>query len=108
MAAKPVGRTPYLSSASAQAAALRAAGAGVGQLAPALAGDSGRRLRPLDVLARAGAGVGQVGRDEAVERGLVRRAARGLPDGWRVGVQAAARQLLQDQGVGAGAEPQAR
>ena len=79
-----------------------AAGAGVNEFAMA------RPLLPLllargfNVFARAGAGVGQAARHQQVEGELVHAAAFRLPHGRLVGVQAAGRQLRQDQAARAG------
>ena len=87
---------------AAQAAALGPAGTRVDGRVVALAGQARRRQDGLDVLARAGAGVGGCRSDQASERGRVQRIAPRLPDHGLVTEQAAARKLPQDHQVGAG------
>ena len=82
-----------------QATVFRAAGAGVDQFAVTLLALPLRRQHLGDFLARAGAGVGQSGSQQLVQRLLVQGISFRLQDGRCIGHQAVRVQLRED-GVG--------
>ena len=86
----------------AQSTVFWAASSGVGRFCAPRSGVAAGGLRQGNVLAGAGAGVGQARHGQLLQRGLVERPALRLPLRRLVRVQPAGGQLLQDQLVGAG------
>lgn len=95
-------QAPGAGGAAAQAAAFRAAGAGVGQFMAAAGGVALCGMGAGDVAAGAGAGVGQALFAQLLQGLLVQLAACGLPAGGFVGCEAAGAELLDDEPVCAG------